>query len=134
MKKDFTLQQKIKQIRKLDCLLSIVSTITILGTIILLALAFIFKPYFAALFGSGIGCFALVLLVNHFQMRVIHKESVLNTLKLEEDFYPKKPSRCELCDITFDSKDQLLLELKKDGYGDCHYCPKCGKKLTNKAL
>lgn len=129
MKKGLTLQQKIKQIRKLDCLLSIVSTITILGTIILIALAVVFKQYFGVLFASGVGCFVLELLVNNLQLRVIHKENVLNTLKLEEDFYPKRSSKCELCDITFDSKEHLLLELKKDGYGDCHFCPKCGAKL-----
>ena len=71
----------------------------------------------------------LELLVNNFQQRVIHKENVLNILKLEEDFYPKKPSKCELCDITFNSKEQLVLELKKDGYGECYFCPKCGREL-----
>lgn len=36
---------------------------------------------------------------------------------------------CDTCDIVFDSADQLILELKKDGYGNCKFCPKCGRRL-----
>lgn len=89
MEKKPTLQQKIKQIRKLDCLLSIVSTITILGTIILLTLAFTFKQYFAGFYISGCVCLVVMVLVNHFQTITIHKENFLQIKQFEEDYYKK---------------------------------------------
>lgn len=36
---------------------------------------------------------------------------------------------CPLCSLTFDTGDELMISLRKDGYGDCSFCPKCGRKL-----
>ena len=127
MKQKLALQQKIKQIKKLNCLLSIVFTILILGAFVLISLAFIFDSPDLLAFASI--CAAVLIPVDHFKMREIYKENILHLRQKEND--EKNSSRCELCDITFDSEDQLLIELKKDGYGDCYFCPNCGKKLTN---
>lgn len=90
MNKKPTLKQKIKYIKKLNCLLGIVSTITILGTIILPSLAFVFKQYCLELFVSGAGCFMLLVVVNNFQMRVFHEENVLHIKQYEESIKKDK--------------------------------------------
>lgn len=84
MRKKPTLQQKIKQIRKLDGLLTVVFTTTALGGNALLVLAFVFKQCFEGLFVSGIGCFVLMMLVCQFQERVAQEKNLLN-LKQSED-------------------------------------------------
>ena len=42
---------------------------------------------------------------------------------------PEGPARCPLCSCAFDSGAQLRLELRKDGYGECAFCPRCGREL-----
>ena len=64
------------------------------------------------------------------------KEGRINP-HLQQDSMPTNPESpvfsdpncCPLCCLTFDKPGELIQELKKDGYGDCHYCPRCGRKL-----
>ena len=39
--------------------------------------------------------------------------------------------RCSLCSLTYDTGSELRITLRKDGYGDCSFCPKCGQKLKD---
>lgn len=41
-----------------------------------------------------------------------------------------EPEQCMLCSVTFDRPSELLIELKKDGYGDCKFCPRYGRRLV----
>lgn len=40
---------------------------------------------------------------------------------------------CLLCGNTFDAAPELKIELRKDGYGECNYCPKCGRPFDRHA-
>lgn len=40
-----------------------------------------------------------------------------------------EPNGCALCSITFDRPGELKIDLKKDGYGECRFCPGCGRSL-----
>jgi superfamily II helicase len=51
------------------------------------------------------------------------------TIKTALQEQAEREKGCDLCNLTFDSADQLMLELKKDGYGDCTICPRCGRDL-----
>lgn len=51
--------------------------------------------------------------------------AIINALQEQAE----REKGCDLCSLTFDSADQLILELKKDGYGDCTICPRCGRDL-----
>ena len=90
MKKKPTLKQKIIKIRKLNCLLSILSSIAILSTITLFALAFVFKQYLGVLFISGSICAIVSVIVNHFQTIMFHEENVLYINQFEKDYYTEK--------------------------------------------
>lgn len=41
----------------------------------------------------------------------------------------QEPAPCSLCSCTLDSGAQLRMELRKDGYGECSFCPRCGREL-----
>lgn len=45
----------------------------------------------------------------------------------------RDPNRCQLCCLTFDAAGELKINLEKDGYGDCSFCPKCGRSLQIQA-
>lgn len=47
--------------------------------------------------------------------------------------YYSSPDRCPLCSLTFDAAGELKISLEKDGYGDCSFCPKCGRSLQIQA-
>lgn len=90
MKKKPNLKQKIKQTRVLNCLLSIVCSISTLSTIILLSLAVVFKQGFSKLFISGCVCAVVMILVNNFQTIVTHEENSLHFKQFEEDYNKEK--------------------------------------------